>query len=74
MTLAVGASVNLEDAREKNKFDTFKNTVIAMSTLYTERRSQDLTKPAPAEWVARLAQLLDSWSKSYAVILNSCYI
>ncbi|WP_139360455.1 hypothetical protein [Mycobacterium sp. D16R24] len=74
VSLAVSASVNLENAREKNKFEMFKNTVIAMSTLYTERRSQDLTKPATAEWAARLAQLLDSWSKAYALILNSCYI
>ncbi|WP_078308876.1 MULTISPECIES: hypothetical protein [unclassified Mycobacterium] len=74
VSLAVSASANLENAREKNKFEMFKNTVIAMSTLYTERRSQDLTKPATAEWAARLAQLLDSWSKAYALILNSCYI
>ncbi|QCH24889.1 hypothetical protein [Mycobacteroides salmoniphilum] len=74
VSLAVSASVNLENAREKNKFEVFKNAVIAMSTLYTERRSQDLTKPATAEWAARLAQLLDSWSKAYALILNSCYI
>lgn len=74
VTLAVTAGANLQNPREKNKFELFKNAVIAMSAAYTERRSQDLTKPAKAEWAAQLAQLLDAWTKTYTKILNSCYV
>lgn len=74
VTLAVSGGANVQEPREKNKFEAFKNAVIAMSGAYTERRGQDLTKPAKAEWAAHLAQLLDAWTKTYNKILNSCYV
>ncbi len=74
VTSTVAAATSLESGYQRSNFEAFASAVVEVSALSTERRSQKLTQPAPAEWVVKLTHALDTWSRSYSRLKNSCYM
>ncbi|WP_040584524.1 hypothetical protein [Segniliparus rugosus] len=68
----VYAESGVEDTDQRAKIEAYKAALGQVSATLSDRRAQDLAKPAPYEWVGKLSDANARASGGFLAIGNTC--
>ncbi|ADG96589.1 hypothetical protein Srot_0098 [Segniliparus rotundus DSM 44985] len=70
----VGAETGVQDAVQRAKVTKYKNDLGQLSLVLAERKTQNLSAPAPYAWVDKLSAASNQAGRDYLDIGNSCVV